>query len=209
MSKFSVKLRNAASAFIATEGSEVSSPKAKIDTSTISPKQRAYVVSLLDGKLLPEGQQVPGVKLTYGELNRQEPRPNGAKGRHFPVVSGLSGGEAAKVIDALKALPDNPNAKRSYQPKAEKSAQSAEVAELKAQMAALIALVSGEAAPTPEPGHQMVSDGEAVEAEADDDGEAVEAVEAVEVAIGDYLLIDGELYQLGQTATGRVNVKLA
>jgi len=209
MSKFSVKLRNAASAFIATEGSEVSSPKAKIDTSTISSDQRRYVVSLLDSKLLPEGQQVPGVKLTYGELNRQEPRPNGAKGRHFPVVSGLSKTEAAKVIDALKALPDNPNAKRSYQPKADggkASSANAEVAELKAQMAALIALVSGEAAPTPEPGHQMVNDGEAVEAEADDDGEAVEYIE---VAEGDYLMVDGELYQLGRTPKGRLNVKLA
>ena len=204
MSKFSVKLRNAASAFIATEGSEVSSPKAKIDTSTISPKQRAYVVSLLDGKLLPEGQQVPGVKLTYGELNRQEPRPTGAKGRHFPVVSGLSGGEAAKVIDALKALPDNPNAKRSYQPKADSSA-NAEVAELKAQMAQLIAALGGGI--EPEPGHQMVTDdAEGVEAEADDDGEAVEYIA---VAEGDYLMVDGELYQLGRTPSGRLNVKLA
>lgn len=209
MSKFSTKLRNAASVLLATEGSEVSSPKAKIDTSTLTPKQRGYIVTLLDTKLLPEGQKINGLSFTFGELNKAEARPNGAKGRHFPVVSGLSASEAGKAIDALKALPENPNAKRSYQPKAastDSNSANAEVAELKAQMAELIALVGGEAAPTATPGHQMVSNGEAVEVEATEDGEAVEAIE---VAEGDFLLIDGELYQVGRTPSGRINVKLA
>ena len=102
--------------------------------SAITVDQRSTIVKMLDSKavvLADEATDYVGDPIlfeddsvvTFGDLAQWEPRAEGS-GRHFPVVCGLTKGQASGVIASLIQYPNRPKADNGNRPKATKAVKS-------------------------------------------------------------------------------------
>lgn len=189
----------------------------------LTVSQRSTIVKLLDSKVFDLGDPISdhdgeavefenGDLVTFGDLAYNEPRAEGS-GRHFPVVCGLTKGQASGVIAELISSADKPKSNnrpkagrgiRRNQPKAEIPEQVGN--DLSEMVTSAVAKLLGEAGilpkaatpakPEPAKNHRLVRPQPAKPVE----------VKPVELAEGQIVKIGDDLFEVKPAKRGGYSI---
>ena len=206
----------AMAAMFGTEGAEVAA-KPQVEDRPIAKGSGFHLIRLLankhyDGEAVvfdSDGEAVEfedGSEVTYGDLATVEEnavRQDGSVGRNYPVVWGLTQGQASGAIEHLEACPDKPKqasaGRRSNTTRRQPAAKPQDdgmIRELIAAMAAMqheIAEMRQPAKPVPVAGHRKVATAKPSKPQA----------ATVDLTEGQIVTFNGEPWQVTVHANGR------